>query len=147
LKLAFATRLACAFALAYAAVSALACGDYSTRGAGNAFVGTWVCPSLPEAARTLEISENLDNSLTLSVPPDAGEAPLCPTDAWNFSGSTASMPAGTSCLGGPDGGEVVTVQSFSLTVNGSVLNVSAKETVAGVGTTSSVTLSGNCSKH
>ena len=146
MKLAFATPLAGAIALLSAATATfLACGDYSTRGAGNAFVGTWVCPSLPEAEQTLEISENLDNSLTVSVPADAGGPSLCSSDQWSFSGSTASMQAGTSCLAGPDGGEVVTIQGFALTVSGSSLKVSATETVEGA-TTQKLILAGSCTK-
>jgi hypothetical protein len=143
-------------ALAVALLSPLvACGSYSTRGAGDAFVGTWSCPSLPAAAQTIVISENLDNSLTLTGESDAG-SDFCATDEWAYSGSTVTMQNGTSCLGGATGQEVVTVNSFKMTVNGSSLIINAAETVVGstattdggaVTTTQNVSLIGTCKKQ
>jgi hypothetical protein len=129
----------------------LACGSFSTQGAGNAFVGTWSCPSLPVGDRYVSITENADNSLTLSVDTDGGGGdagtPFCQSDSWTFSGATATMRAGTSCLD-VSGADVITVKSFVLTVNGNAMSVSASESVAGPGkTTANLALVSTCTKQ
>ncbi len=132
-----------------AAACAFACGPYSTQGAGDGFVGTWSCPGLPADARTIQIGAALDNSLVLQSVGDAG-TPFCGSDLWSYSGSTATMKSGTSCLGGTTGTQVITIQSFALTLNGSQLDVSAKETITvpdGGAATQTVTLSGACTKQ
>jgi hypothetical protein len=112
-----------------ALLSLAACGSYSTRGAGDGFVGTWSCPTLPAAVQTIVITENLDNSLILTTSGDAG-SDLCATDEWVYSGSTVTMQNETSCLGGITGDQLVTVKSFKMTVNGSTLIVNASETLS-----------------
>ena len=151
------TRTGWVCALGGAVVAGLAaCGSYSTSGAGNAFVGTWSCPTLPAGARTLSISEFVDNSLSIAGESDAGSV-FCASDLWSYAGSTASMQAGTSCFGGASGLEVITVASFSMTVNGSHLTLSGAETLVNAGdagsadasakpTTQTLTLSGSCTK-
>lgn len=138
---------AAVFAFA-ALVGAAGCGSYSTRGAGDGFVGTWSCPALPAGVRALTITENADNSLTLAGETDAGGSPFCQTDQWSYAGATASMKAGTSCLGGTSGSDLITVQSFLLATSGSSLVVSATETVVAADKTSkTVTLLGSCKKQ
>jgi hypothetical protein len=125
----------------------VACGSYSTRGAGNAFVGSWSCPSLPAGAQAFAITQSADDSLTLAADSDAG-SPFCASDLWTYSGSSATMKPGTSCLGGAGGTQVLTFQSFVLTVTGSTMTVSGSESVGGPGKTSqSVTLSSSCKKQ
>jgi hypothetical protein len=141
-------RLA-SFALA-AIACVTACGSNSSRGAGDGFVGTWSCPQLPAGAQTLVIAEYADNSLSVaSGDSDAGSgSSFCDTDQWVYSGATASMKAGTSCLGGAGGTQVITVQSFLLALSGSALVVSASETVVSADKTSKkVTLLGSCKKQ
>jgi len=113
-------------------VACVACGNYSTQGAADPFVGMWSCPTLPAGAQTLQINAYADNSLSVAGEGDAGSL-FCASDLWSYSGSTVSMKSGTSCLGGATGVEVLTVQSFSLTRNGSDLVVSGKETLTGPG--------------
>ncbi len=168
LKLEFARNAAvkaCFCALGSVAVasaaSVMGCGSYSTRGAGDSFVGIWSCPTLPVGARTLSISESLDDSLSVTGESDAGSL-FCASDLWTYSGSTASMNSGTSCFGGATGLEVITVGSFALTVNGSSLTVNAKETLTSaadagaqeagakssgpLATVQTVTIAGRCTK-
>jgi hypothetical protein len=132
---------------ALAAIAAVTgCGSNSDRGAGDAFVGTWSCPQLPAGAQTLLIGEEQDNSLSLSDDSDAGSF-LCQSDLWTYSGSTATMKAGTSCLGGADGRSVITIQNFLLQRSGSSLIVNVTEAVeASDKTMKTVTLVASCSK-
>ena len=124
-----------------------ACGSYSSRGAGDAFVGTWSCPTLPASMRTIVITENLDNSLTLTGPADAG-SDFCATDEWVYSGTTVTMQNQTSCLGGNASEQVITVKSFKMTVNGSSLIVNASETAVGADSgTQKLAISGTCKKQ
>jgi hypothetical protein len=121
-------------------------------------VGTWACPaSFAPLAQTLVITENLDDSLTLSSGADGGGDTFCASDLWYYSGTTVSMKAGTSCVG-PTGDEVVTVNSFKMTVTGNTLAVSANETVVsqdvavdgaptGTPTKSVLNLLGACTKQ
>ena len=102
----------------------VSCSSNSTKDGGQ-FSGTWSCPaSLAPLGSTLTITENLDGTLTLASPADGGGT-FCPSDNWTFSGSTATIDlsanaSGLSCLG-PNGTEVITVNSFSLTANGNTL--------------------------
>lgn len=146
-----------AFLLACAAAASVAHCNTSTTNNGSKFVGTWSCPaSLAPLSQTLVITENLDDSLTLGGESDGGSGgTFCATDLWTYSGSTATMKPGTSCTGGPSGAEVITVNSFTLSVSGGTLTVNANETVAtqsteadgspvGAVTKSVLKLSGSC---
>lgn len=144
------------------AACALGCSNVNTN-YGSAFVGTWSCPaSLAQVASTLSITENLDDSLTLTSESDAGESDagglFCATDSWNYSGSTASMNSGTSCTVPATGADVVvTVNTFALSVSGNKLNLRVNETVVaqaeydgapgGPVTTTKLSVSGACTKE
>ena len=139
--------LLASFSLAGLVASMSACGSNSSQGAGDAFVGTWSCPTLPASMRTIVIAQNLDNSLTLTGPADAG-SDFCATDEWVYSGTTVTMQNPTSCLGGNAGAQVITVKSFKMTVNGSSLIVNASETAAGEDSgTQKLSISGTCKKQ
>jgi hypothetical protein len=149
--------LACLALAGVCAAHLVAC-ENTTAGAGNAFVGTWSCPTLPAGARSIVISQNLDTSLNLSPVGDGGAGPFCATDEWTYSGSTVSMENGTSCLGGATGTEVIVVNNFSLTVNGNSLTVVGNETLSSGGeepdgmptatfTKQTLSLSGTCTKE
>jgi hypothetical protein len=135
------------FSLVGLAASVSACGSNSSQGAGDAFVGTWSCPTLPASMRTIVITESLDNSLTLTGPADAG-SDFCATDEWVYSGTTVTMQNQTSCLGGAGGTQVINVASFKMTVNGSSLIVNASETASGADAgTQKLSISGTCKKQ
>jgi hypothetical protein len=137
-----------ALALGGAAACMTGCGSNSTRGAGDGFVGTWYCPQLPAGSRTLQIGEDLDNSLWISGDADAGSSSFCQSDSWSYAGSTVSMKSGTSCLGGADGLSVITIQSFILERQGSALLLNATETVLSSDKTSKkLTLVASCQKQ
>ena len=145
------------FAFCAAAAGLVRCTNSSTTTAGNQFVGNWSCPaSFAPIAPTLAISENLDGSLTITGEGDGGGT-FCTSDLWTYSGATATMKSGTSCTGGPTAAEVITVNSFTMTVSGNKLTVSANETVAsqdyeadggfdGPPTKSVLSVSGVCTK-
>jgi hypothetical protein len=146
-----------AFLLACAAAACVLRCSGSNENYGAPFAGTWSCPaSLSAISPTLTITQNLDDSLTLSAGADSGGGTFCATDLWTYSGSTASMKAGTSCTG--PGGEVIVVNTFKMTASGNTLSVSANETVTGqateadggaVGPLTKTTLnvSGSCTKQ
>ena len=154
-------HFACGASLVWLAAG---CGNYSTQGAGDSFVGTWSCPStFPVGAQVLSITASQDDSLSIDGElPDGGDTVsiFCQSDLWSYAGSTVTMQAGTSCLGGATGLEVITVSDFSLTASGNKLTVNAKETLgmpadAGADAaaanksvvTQTVTFSGTCTKQ
>jgi hypothetical protein len=128
------------------AIGTVGCGSYSDRGAGDSFVGTWSCPQLPAGSQTLQIGEYADNSLSLTDDSAAGTI-FCQSDLWTYAGSTASMKAGTSCLGGPDGRSVITIQNLLLQRSGNALILNATEAVqASDKSMKTVTFVASCTK-
>lgn len=154
-----APQLAFALALTGAALSVGALHCSTPTNYGSAFVGTWSCPaSLSALGSPLVITENLDDSLTLTSAGDAGGNQFCPTDNWSYTGSSASMPPGTECTAGTGNGDLVKVNSFTLSVSGSKLTVTGNETVitgsqeadgatGGAASKSTLALSGSCTKQ
>jgi hypothetical protein len=141
-------------ALLLAAVSVTGAEHCSSPTNGGAqFVGTWSCPqSLSALGATIIITENLDDSLTLSTEADAGGGDFCPTDLWTYSGTTAKMPAGLVCPSAATPGATLTVNSFELGVAGNNLLVSGSETLITGDSNNkpvkqTITLSGECKKQ